>query len=929
MVDEIGAGGSHELAVGGGLWGKWPLPGSGNAAPYPLIAHLLDTAAIAAAMWKEWVSDPLKQRLASSFQAPVSAVGAHFAWLAGSHDIGKADPVFQGQLFARDQQDPQFRDHLAGTGLPLPSDEWLRNIGAVLDKARPHLRHEALTADILQRTGAHAATSSILSGHHGRYPCYPESGPYSRVTQHRSFLAASQWHSQHEQLIATVSAAVGTSTTSTTSTLSCLSGELIPLMTGLVVLADWLASDEAFIADSPLEALGDPAGYYKLRCDLAREHLRANLGYAVSRAGSFQELFGFEPTRPIQQWAVSELEPSGLTVIAVPMGEGKTETALWLHSVPANSCEGLIFALPTTATTDAMFDRIRKFYADTAGFAHLAHGQAILNSFYTSSNNRAVSVCDSESGLTASEWFNGRHRSLVAPVTASTCDQVLAVGVSHKFIAVRLASLANKHVILDEVHTYDPYQDRLLERTLTWLGAFGTRVTLLSATLPTRRVNAYLRAYANGMGTASSDIALAGVYPAVTTLARAGVPRQQHVEASRRYEHSIQVKSVPVADADAHTARLFTELAAKVGRTGLIVNMVDRAISIAKQLIETFPNLVLLHSRMTAIQREKATQALLTRCGKNAAPGWTQVVATQIAEASLDIDMDVLLTDLAPMTSLLQRMGRQWRHSQPPGDGTWVHRPGFDYRTGNPVVHVLCQMGADGDPSPSARFPYTQAEMLKTWRKAETLDGGRRTSMHIPDDVQRAVDCADVSFDDLLISDNPDDLADLPEGVLLDHLANQVRAQAQADVVGVSAPELRDGWERDPHWEECDALARLTQGDLWRADATTRLRDSFSIELLACDHTKLNPHAWHGQPASLLSICSRKDELAVLRHVIPVTGALAKELKERSVIGEQDEWKHHPATLLRSLTPIDLNDVLDLCILTDFGLEKIPKRASV
>lgn len=899
------------------LWGKWA--GESEVIPYPLRAHLLDTAAVAQTMWNSWVSEPLKLRLSTAMAVDTDTAGAWFAWLAGAHDLGKADPVFQGQLLAIRKGDPKFLELLAESGLPVPSDEWTRSVSAMLTVLRPHLRHEALTADILERCGAPQEWSAVLAGHHGRYPSNPSSGPYVRVEEHREWLAASAWADQHSDLLACLGLAVRRA--DPTRDVS-IPGELIPVVTGLVVLADWLASDEQFIEESPLRQLADPRRYFETRRSQADTHLSPRLGYSVSPAGSFEQLFGFGPSRPVQVWALEQVSPSGLTVVAVPMGEGKTETALWLHAAAGESAEGLIFALPTTATTDAMFERMRAFYANTPALAHLAHGRAILNAFYSESRNNAQAICDGDAGLSSSDWFAGAHRALVAPVAASTCDQVLAVGVSHKYIAVRLASLANKHVILDEVHTYDPYQDRLLERTLTWLGSFGARVTLLTATLPTRRLQAYLTAYSEGAG-APVDCNVGAVYPAATTLKGARI-NQDVVKSSRSYKQRIEFHQIKTGDPDAFTADLFMEKSVNVGRNGLIVNTVDRAIRVAKIVRSTFPELILLHSRMTANQRFEATRRVLAICGKQSGPGLSHVVSTQIAEASLDIDFDVLVSDLAPMTSLLQRMGRQWRHSQPSDDGTWKHRVGFEYRKGNPKIHLTGVLNSDGNPAEAFRFPYTQAEIMKTWIPAEALSNGTRTQLCIPDDLQAAVDAADISFDDLADAD----LAGLAETDLLDHLGAAMHAMGVADAVGVGAGQVREGWETDPEWEACGILGRLTDGDLWRADATTRLRDSFTIELLVCDPTGENQFALEATPESVMEIYDREMQKQVLGHVIPVSGKLAKGLIDASQLGGTDDWRRQKGVLMRSLTPVDLNDVSALCRLTEFGLEKPTEGAT-
>jgi CRISPR-associated endonuclease/helicase Cas3 len=93
------------------------------------------------------------------------------------------------------------------------------------------------------------------------------------------------------------------------------------------------------------------------------------------------------------------------------------------------------------------------------------------------------------------------------------------------------------------------------------------------------------------------------------------------------------------------------------------------------------------HSRYAAPDRERLDSQILAMLGKRTRhPHGCVVIATQTAEQSLDIDADVLWTDLAPMDVLLQRAGRLHRHADRPADGS---AGGRDPRWHDPHLHVL------------------------------------------------------------------------------------------------------------------------------------------------------------------------------------------------------------------------------------------------
>ncbi|CAB4960897.1 unannotated protein [freshwater metagenome] len=912
-----------EAESAGVVWGKW----HGLASPYPLLAHLLDTAAFAAGLWDTTFSRSMRLTCSLGFGPGESHGRAGFAFLAASHDCGKAEPWFQGQVTSRNPS--EFADNsglLAEAGLDAFPDaarllQLMRNDGG--NSIRRMLRHEAGSAAALERADAPAWAVAAVSGHHGRY--MPDASPqHSRPVQaYRDWIRGSGWAQEQQRDLNLIASAVDWSGFAAEAhTESQLAG-LIPLVTGAICLADWLASDEVFIRSAPLELLADdPREYFLSRATQAAELIPSTVGIPVRPRGSFGEVFpGFSADREVQRWAVDHGNHGpGLSVIAVPMGEGKTETALWMHSA-SDVDDGLIFALPTMATADAMFSRVQAFYSGTPALAALRHGMASLNAFYDPAGGSPTDICDDEGGLTGSEWLQGRHRSLTAPVTVSSCDQVLAAAVNHKFSPVRLSSLAGKHVVLDEVHTYDPYQDMLLTRLLGWLGRFSVRVTLLSATLPTRRVRDYARAYAQGAGCPVNGEIL-GLYPCVTTTSPDGTTTQFELAAHRSYSHGVHVSDMVVTGTtfDEFTDEYATATAAYVDALreqhpeaciGVIVNTVGRANAIAMRLTGERRPLV-IHSRMTAQQRSERTSELLALTGPGATPGTLTFVATQIAESSLDIDVDILVTDLAPVASLLQRMGRQWRHSQFGGRG-WSHSEGRHRPTNEPVAHVLVARDPSGVRHVHAAIPYSNAEVDKTL--AHGLEHGARTVIVIPDDLQGLVDGCDVTLNDLTEVDT-----DRPElGHVLAHLGESAAQEGQARRVGTDHDDFAVDWELNPSWAANPTLDALTSGTLWDAEAITRLRDGDTLQLLVYDPTGATAYALGRTPDALVAnMQSLAQSREALRCVVPVSGRVATRISRFSTAAAiPQEWSSQPTAILRDLRPVSVSELAALGLTLD------------
>jgi CRISPR-associated helicase Cas3 len=312
----------------------------------------------------------------------------------------------------------------------------------------------------------------------------------------------------------------------------------------------------------------------------------------------------------------------------------------------------------------------------------LAHSKAALNEEFAElmRAGRRVSAVELDGGgdewrhrgdrqacsaeLVAHQWLRGKKKALLSSFVVGTIDQLLFMGLKSRHLALRHLALAGKVVIIDEAHAYDTYMNSYLDRVLSWLGAYRVPVVVLSATLPAGRRRELAEAYA-GRGADLGEVAAAEGYPLLTVVEPGGPVRLREVEPSgRRTDVRLERLS---DDLDVLGGRLEEELAG--GGCVLVVrNTVDRVLQTAAALRKRFGpgQVTVAHARFLDLDRVDKDADLLDRFGppgeRVERPGRQIVVASQVAEQSLDIDFDLLVTDLCPVDLLLQRMGRLHRH---------------------------------------------------------------------------------------------------------------------------------------------------------------------------------------------------------------------------------------------------------------------------
>ena len=636
---------------------------SGGGGWLPLWMHARDTAGILRHLAQSWLPEAVRHTLGLEEELLYKLV----TFLGMTHDGGKMTVAFQSNIL---RQLPEARERLQAH-LSLPETFLNRS-------ATPHaMASEA----ILLELGCPPGVASVIGAHHGK----PQQDGLNdfiseQLENHpENYWGHGQeaiWRAMWQEMLDSALQESGLSDVTELPTLT-IPAEL--LLTGLLTMADWIASNTTYFPLVPVEETGDETDYpARVECAWERLNLTApwESPYNSMDAGAFRQQFGFPPNS-LQQAVletVDNISAPGLLIIEAQMGVGKTEAALAAAEVFANRCQtgGLFFGLPTQATANGIFDRLMDWAEtqseDMVHSIRLAHGMAELNAEYrqlfpghATTEEDADRNNDPESGVLVHRWFQGNRQALLADFVIGTVDQLLMAALKQKHLMLRQLGLAGKVVVVDECHAYDTYMNCYLDRALTWLGRYQVPVILLSATLPARRraelVNAYLggRAAEGGWQTSRG-------YP-LLTWTDGGQVCQRTVPLT---EPGKTVQMAPLTED--RLPALLQEKLAQGGCAGVIVNTVRKAQVVAAQVRQALPGyeVFLFHAQFLMPDRAEKERTLLRRLGKRSTPAERDrliVVGTQVMEQSLDIDLDFLVTELCPMDLLLQRIGRLHRRA--------------------------------------------------------------------------------------------------------------------------------------------------------------------------------------------------------------------------------------------------------------------------
>ena len=596
-------------------WGKAKKNPEQEGADYHLLPyHCLDVAAVAD-VWLR-ASPTLLQQISRQLGVEPEEARRIILFFVLLHDLGKFDARFQN--FRED-----IRQELQGNDWEVEPDPAYYSHGSC--------GYKQFCEEFSDNYGSYDAMKAV-AGHHGYCDTalnYDEPDADDELIE-LDIKARKEWVSFCLEF--------------------CLLDEIpgvgeIPLLAGLCSVADWIGSS---ITNFTMSAQ-DLNQYYQEVLPRAEEALKDTGVMKPIKGAGFDFLFPKYEPRGIQCLLDKLPLESGLTLVEADTGAGKTEFALAYASelIKAGLADGIVFGLPTQATANGLFNRIGMaadvLFPDAKPV--LAHGK----SHYLISD---------ESGFLQ----QSKKRAFLGSVSVATIDQILmgVLGVRHQF--VRSFGTRKSVLILDEIHSFDAYMMGLIEQVLKGQHEAFSSVILLSATLPNHLKEKLLSCY---MGSSKSCS-----YPLVSHTNLVGntsehpLPQEYQSVSKRVVETKLWSSENGLPDIEQIST--ICDWVRQGAMVAVVCNTVADAQSFYQQIRVGTPDFTvdLFHARYTFADRERIESQVLADYGKGAKREGRLLIATQVIEQSLDLDFDIMVSQIAPIEYLMQRMGRLWRHDR-------------------------------------------------------------------------------------------------------------------------------------------------------------------------------------------------------------------------------------------------------------------------
>lgn len=707
-----------------------------------LLRHLTDTARAARELWDRWLAPHPKRLIAAAFDGNEDEARAYAVYVAGIHDIGKATPAFQGdERFASAERTARFTAEHPELAFEKFTHQRTVETGGFHTTTGYAILKRILSAHLQEQSKGKKtanAVASIIGIHHG-HPLTHETLETLAAHQDEA-IGDEHWQAEqnriHDDYLLALGRIIGKPGMGIPTPTSVPSQAAQVALAAFTVIADWFASSylsipevlDGDVEDALDRAIGD---------DLPAPWKPAKV--STSPARHYQDRFGFIPSfmQTVAYESALGMGVPGLIIVEEAMGGGKTEAGLAVAEALAERCgmSGVYFALPTMATSNSIFKRSHKWLSnvpdldDEAATVHLAHSRRELDETYRGLKGYG------DAHLVRHPLFQ-RHRQLGlnANFTVGTIDQLLMLALNAKHLSLRHLAFMSKVVVIDEVHAYDAWMNVYLGRALSWLGYYGIPVVMLSATLDSVSRRHLVKAYRNGRRsgkflalsdtereleesyeekakTRRTDRAYQNLdtvfYPRLTLSSDHSV---YSIAVDPSVERSVDVQVELLGGSGNRPGVLkegeeYNTLIAKLkamlvdgGTACVIRNTVHRAQTTADAVRAAFPDaeVILLHSQFIGSHRSFYEHKLNRMFGKDSTatgdrPHKAIVIGTQVLEQSLDVDFDFMVSDLAPMDLLLQRVGRLHRHS--------LERPALLQKP------ILCVTGTDSNDPRDSHIP--------------------------------------------------------------------------------------------------------------------------------------------------------------------------------------------------------------------------------
>lgn len=816
----------------------------------PLWMHSYDTAGVMEYLYHNWLPLAVIKVIGKDFGEEMGLKVCLF--LAYIHDAGKLCSQFQSGVAeqVRDIREKLFQEA----------------ISLVLSKnLTKKIPHSLCGEGILRKYGVPVGIAVIVGSHHGSTPEYYSDIAEENIETYGKDVFFGQQKDKWEKVWKEwLDIALEKSGFSSVEEIPDISMEVQVILTGLLIMADWIASNTYYFPLINTACLGADTDYPKRvnnaieKLDLPEFWIPGENDWGMDDT-LFEERFGFAP-REVQHTAMeiaqNTTEP-GIFILEAQMGVGKTEAALAVAEILGQKAGsgGIFFGLPTQATANGLFPRLMKWAEQQSENVklgiRLAHGAVELNEDYQQLIKGSASSVgeDEENNLVVHSWFEGRKVALLADFVIGTIDQLLMAALIQRHVMLRHLGLAGKVVIIDEAHSFEMYMESFLERALEWLGTYHAPVIVLSATLPQKRRFDLIKAYLGKKDMdENADWCNTAGYPLFTWTDGEQVCQKQMSLGVEK--DIIQV----IWSKDEECMDILKNSLKDGGCAGIILNTVARAQDFAQKLSECFPEceMIQMHSQFIISDRAEIEREILKRAGKNSTPEQRNkliIVGTQVLEQSLDIDFDVMITDLCPMDLLLQRIGREHRHKG-------RKRP-------------LCLQKAKCYVLTETRVVYDKWLLQRTADKLPEY-------FCLPDDIP-------VYVQDVYAEPNEDEKNDLWD----EYMRHLEKLEEDAKRFRVGEPVCEE--EDNPEFDSIKGWLNNTSAELTDAAALASVRSgSPSIEVLVLQKKGEDicflPWQYEGKRVPADNIPSEEEAKEILKQRLRLSSIFSKEYNYKEVL---------------------------------------------